>query len=217
MPRKRKPLNHPPLFLPRPEGKNQNRGRILLAGVDEAGRGALAGPVVAAAVILYSKNWEHRIDDSKKLSPLQREETYHELFSKAEIGIGVIPEAVIDRINILQATLLAMHDAISRLKVQPDLVLIDGKFVPQINLPCQPVIDGDALIPCISAASIIAKVTRDTMMRELDSIYPQYGFARHKGYGTRLHMEALQSYGPTAVHRKTFSPVKSLLVPSEQV
>ena len=189
---------------------------MILAGVDEAGRGALAGPVVAAAVILNSNVWEHRIDDSKKLSPGQREKTYQELISKAEFGVGIIDATVIDRINIFQATLLAMQEAISRLKKVPGLILVDGKFVPKVNLPCRPVIDGDALVKCISAASIIAKVTRDRMMRELDSVYPQYGFARHKGYGTLIHMKALQSYGPTAIHRKTFSPVKDSLVPPEQ-
>ena len=181
-----------------------------MAGVDEAGRGPLAGPVVAGAVILKELNFREDIDDSKKLSPKKREKAYREIMEKAIVGIGIVDEGVIDEINIYQATIRAMHEAIANLEKTPDYVIVDGRMRLITKCPLRCIIGGDSKSLSIAAASIIAKVTRDRLMLKYDELFPQYGFARHKGYGTRLHKEALASYGPCAIHRFSFRPVKNL-------
>lgn len=188
-----------------------------VAGLDEAGRGCLAGPVVAAAVILPHRYDTRSLADSKELSPARRTVLASEIRSGCHWGLGVIWAPVIDRINILQASLLAMCRAAACLNERPDLLLIDGnKTIPLDMLqrfwghaaPRQrAIVDGDALEPAISAASILAKVYRDELMEHLDRRYPGYGFARHKGYGTREHLNALRQYGPCRLHRRTFRGV----------
>jgi len=175
--------------------------------VDEAGRGPLAGPVVAAAVILKTFDFKERIDDSKKLSALKREKAYREIVKKAFVGVGIIDEKTIDRINIYQATRAAMHSALSNLTAKPEYVIVDGRMKLATSCPIKCIPGGDAKSMSIAAASIIAKVTRDRIMVEYDNIYPQYGFAKHKGYGTKRHIAALNEHGPSQIHRKTFRPV----------
>ena len=180
----------------------------LVAGVDEAGRGPLAGPVVAAAVILDQRQPIKGLADSKKLTALRREKLFDEIRAKAlccSIAQASVEE--IDRLNILQATLLAMRRAVEGLRLKPNKVLVDGNRLPDIGLPAQAIVGGDALVPAISAASILAKVHRDRWCLELDQLYPQYGFAKHKGYGTAAHLAALQAHGPCAEHRISFRPV----------
>ena len=177
----------------------------LVAGVDEAGRGPLAGPVVAAAVILDQRQPIKGLADSKKLTALRREKLFDEIRAKAlccSIAQASVEE--IDRLNILQATLLAMRRAVEGLRLKPNKVLVDGNRLPDIGLPAQAIVGGDALVPAISAASILAKVHRDRWCLELDQLYPQYGFAKHKGYGTAAHLAALQAHGPCAEHRISF-------------
>lgn len=189
---------------------------ILIAGVDEAGRGPLAGPVVAAAVILDPKKPIQGLTDSKKLSEKMREKLYSEIMNNAlasAIGFSDVQE--IDNINILQATLLAMARAVDGLLIKPTEVWIDGNQTPKISYPSKTIISGDLLEPCISAASIIAKVTRDRVMLDYDRKYPQYGFSAHKGYGTAIHLEALQKYGASPIHRQSFAPVKKALIEKE--
>jgi len=184
----------------------------LVAGVDEAGRGPLAGPVVAAAVILDQRQPIKGLADSKKLTALRREKLFDEIRAKAlccSIAQASVEE--IDRLNILQATLLAMRRAVEGLRLKPNKVLVDGNRLPDIGLPAQAIVGGDALVPAISAASILAKVHRDRWCLELDQLYPQYGFAKHKGYGTAAHLVALQLHGPCAQHRTSFRPVAELL------
>ncbi|MDQ7798411.1 MAG: ribonuclease HII [Candidatus Edwardsbacteria bacterium] len=196
----------------------RRQGYKLIAGVDEAGRGPLAGPVVAAAVILRAKAALPGIDDSKKLSPKQRERAFKlVLESSLAVGLGIVAPEEIDRINILQASLKAMNYALCGLNLRPDLVLIDGNRIPR-GLPkglkpqeARAVIAGDSLSLSIASASIIAKCLRDSLMRAHHNDFPGYGFDRHKGYGTRYHIAALNRYGPCAIHRKSFEPVKSLL------
>jgi ribonuclease HII len=195
-------------------------GFKLVAGIDEAGRGPLAGPVVAAAAVLRPEmatellagGFFDKLKDSKKLSAEKREEFFDLIKENFfETAIGICDHATIDRVNIFQATFLAMKMAIGNLKTKPDYLLVDGKFpIPNLSLPQEAIISGDALIFSIAAASIIAKVTRDRMMAELHVQYPQYGFLRHKGYGTKEHLEALAKYGPCPIHRKTFRPVAKL-------
>ncbi|MDP3792061.1 MAG: ribonuclease HII [Candidatus Omnitrophota bacterium] len=185
-----------------------NCGYRFIAGVDEAGRGPLAGPVVAAAVILKTFVFGEIIDDSKKLSAKRREMAYDEIIEKAIVGVGIVDEKTIDKINIYQATKRAMKMAISSLEVPPEYVIVDGKMNIYTKCPLKCIVGGDSKSLSIAAASIIAKVTRDRIMLEYDSIYPQYGFARHKGYGTKFHMAALEKYGPSAIHRRSFRPVK---------
>lgn len=176
-----------------------------ICGVDEAGRGPLVGPVVAGAVILPKDCTLLYIDDSKKLSEKKREELYEKIMEQAvAVGVGVADHQVIDDINILQATYQAMRDAIANLSVQPSLLLNDAVTIPEIAIPQVPIVHGDAKSISIGAASIIAKVTRDRLMQEYDKQYPEYQFAKHKGYGTKLHMEMLQKYGPCPIHRRTF-------------
>ena len=176
-----------------------------ICGIDEVGRGPLAGPVVASAVILPKDCDILYINDSKKLSEKKREMLYDEIMEKAvDVGIGIVGPERIDEINILQATYEAMREAISKLSVQPDLLLNDAVKIPGVTLPQVSIIKGDAKSASIGAASIIAKVTRDRMMVEYDSIFPEYGFAANKGYGTAIHIAALKELGPTPIHRRSF-------------
>jgi ribonuclease HII len=178
-----------------------------IAGVDEAGRGPLAGPVVAAAVIFPKEFIMDGVDDSKKLSARKREELFIMISQQAmSVGVGIIDHKVIDRINILQATHVAMRRALENLAVKPDYVLVDGNSFKHDTLRFQNIISGDAKSFTIAAASIIAKVTRDRLMCELDAYFPQYGFAKHKGYGTRQHIEAIRTYGICEIHRRSFHP-----------
>jgi ribonuclease HII len=178
-----------------------------IAGVDEAGRGPLAGPVVAAAVIFPKEFVIYGVDDSKKLSARKREELFIMISQQAmSVGVGIIDHKVIDRINILQATHVAMRRALENLAVKPDYVLVDGNSFKHDTLHFQNIISGDAKSFTIAAASIIAKVTRDRLMCELDAFFPQYGFAKHKGYGTRQHIEAIRTYGICEIHRRSFHP-----------
>lgn len=185
----------------------------LLAGVDEAGRGPLAGPVVAAAVILDDRNPIKGLADSKKLSAKQREKLYDEIRAKA-LCCSVAQASVeeIDQINILQATLLAMRRAVEGLRLKPAKVLVDGNRLPVLGVLAEAIVKGDATVPAISAASILAKVTRDRWCAELDAQFPQYGFAGHKGYGTAKHLAALKIHGACPEHRKTFAPVAQVLL-----
>jgi ribonuclease HII len=184
-------------------------GYHLVAGIDEAGRGALSGPVMAAAVILPDGLRLPGVDDSKKLSPNTRERLFDVIMSQAlSVGIGTGDPELIDRINILQATRHAMREAVLHLTPRPDFLLIDGINTIDSPIHQKTIKKGDSLSLSIAAASIIAKVSRDRLMRELDARYPGYGFAEHKGYGCLSHMEAIRQLGPTAVHRLTFGGVK---------
>ncbi|MDM8282698.1 ribonuclease HII [Lactobacillus gallinarum] len=179
----------------------------LVAGVDEVGRGPLAGPVVTAAVIIDHNFDLLEVNDSKKLSPEKRLQLYPKILSEAvSVGIGVKSAAVIDQINIYEADRQAMAQAVKALDVKPDALLVDAMNVP-IDIPQIELINGDAKSNSIAAASIVAKVFRDKLMDDYDKIYPQYGFPRNAGYGTKEHVEALKKYGPTPIHRKTFAPV----------
>ncbi len=180
-------------------------GYQAVCGVDEAGRGPLAGPVCAAAVILPAGLVIDGLNDSKKLTDKKRRELFDVITQNAvSYGIAMASEREIDEINILQATFLAMQRAIDKLDVRPDLALIDGNRAKDFGLPVRTIVKGDSLSASIAAASILAKVTRDRLMEELDETYPQYGFAVHKGYGTKRHYEALREYGPCPIHRRTF-------------
>ena len=186
--------------------------KILICGVDEAGRGPLAGPVVAAAVILDPLQPISGLDDSKKLSGIQRDKLAVEIRHKARAWtIAQADVDEIDKLNILHASMLAMKRCVDALLDKPTLVMIDGPHCPQINFPVKGIIRGDGKIPAISAASILAKVERDMMMTLLDKEYPGYGFSAHKGYPTRSHLHALQELGVCPAHRKTFSPVRKML------
>ena len=176
-----------------------------ICGVDEVGRGPFAGPVVAAAVILPKDCDILYLNDSKKLSEKKRETLYDEIYEKAEaIGIGMVSEKVIDEINILQATYQAMRSAIGKLEIVPNLLLNDAVTIPEVSIRQVPIIKGDAKSASIAAASIVAKVTRDRMMKEYDGIYPGYQFAKNKGYGTKAHIEAIKAQGICDIHRRTF-------------
>ena len=184
----------------------------LMAGVDEAGRGPLMGPVVAAAVILNDLNPIKGLADSKKLTALQRDKLYDEIRAKAlccSIAMASVEE--IDQLNILQATMLAMKRAVEGLRLKPCKALVDGNRLPALNILAEAIVKGDAKVPAISAASILAKVTRDRWCAEYDLLFPQYGFAGHKGYGTAAHLLALREHGACPQHRKSFSPVAALL------
>jgi ribonuclease HII len=188
------------------------RGYRRIAGVDEVGRGPLAGPVVAAAVILSRDGIGERLFDSKKISSKKREHLYKTIFAEAQgVGIGIIGQEEIDRINILQATLKAMALAIENLSTPPDFILIDGSQGLRLPISQKPIRKGDQLCNSIAAASIIAKVTRDRMMLECHQKYPQYNFAKHKGYGTKEHRKAIEKFGICELHRKTFRGVKEYL------
>lgn len=184
----------------------------LLAGVDESGRGPLAGPVVAAAVILDPERQIQGLADSKTIAPKSRERLALVIQQQTlSWALGRADVEEIDRLNILQATLLAMQRAVSSLSLSPRHVMIDGNHCPPLACLATAVVKGDARVPAISAASILAKVDRDRLMRELDRQYPMFGFAKHKGYPTRSHLAALREHGPCAAHRRSFAPVKNLL------
>lgn len=188
-----------------------------VAGVDEAGRGPLAGPVIAAAVILDPENPVNGLKDSKQLTPSRREALYLEITQKAiawAVGRAGVEE--IDRLNILQATLLAMQRAVVMLRPAAHYVLVDGNQCPRLDCPVEAIVRGDSTIAAISAASIIAKVTRDREMEEMDRRYPGYGLARHKGYPSREHLQALQRLGVTPLHRRSYAPVRKLLRKDEE-
>jgi ribonuclease HII len=180
-------------------------GIVRVAGIDEAGRGPLAGPVVAAAVVFPSNIWIEGVDDSKKLSPDRRQEMYEQIKQLAVgVGVGIVDPQTIDRINILQATHRAMDLAVSRIMPAPNYLLVDGRGQHEFMIPSTAIVDGDARCFSIAAASIIAKVTRDRLMEQFDREFPEYGFAQHKGYGTRQHYDALERFGPCAIHRRSF-------------
>jgi ribonuclease HII len=197
------------------ESKYFGRGYQLVGGVDEAGRGPLAGPVVAACVVIgpdfkIDNDDLALINDSKKLTAKKREHLFGVIKAKAwAVAIGVADNRTIDKINILQASFLAMRRAIKALPVDPDYILLDGRFkIPKLDKPQTAIIQGDAKIWTIAAASIIAKVSRDWLITELDRQYPVYEFRRHKGYGTKLHLAKLHEYGPCPIHRFSFAPVR---------
>ncbi len=196
----------------RHEKKLRAIGVARIAGIDEAGRGALAGPVVAAAVILPEKFRHRRLNDSKQLAPELREEIYHDLIANPELrwAVGIVDSIEIDRINILRA-------AIAALSIPPDHVLIDGLPVIPFPLPQTAVIDGDCFSLTIAAASVIAKVTRDTMMRDFCTRFPEYCFSQHKGYCTELHLLKLHEFGPCPIHRRSFEPVAQPLLALEDI
>lgn len=180
-------------------------GYKRVCGIDEAGRGPLAGPVVAAAVVFERGTVIDGLDDSKKLSEKKREALYNEIIEKAlDYSITLSTEKEIDDINILQATFKAMRNAVSSLKIKPDMALVDGDKLPGLDIDSKAVIKGDSKSTAIAAASILAKVTRDRIMLELDKVYPQYGFAKHKGYPTKAHYEMIKEHGISEVHRRSF-------------
>src|SRR5262245_34107301 len=184
------------------------RGYARVAGIDEAGRGALAGPVVAAAVIFPSGVTIAKVDDSKRLTPADRDELFQTILRAAlGVGVGYVGAGVIDRVNIRQGTLLAMQAAIENFGCPPDFLLIDGRDGVQVNKPQRMIIRGDQTVGSIAAASIVAKVSRDRYMASLDGQFPGYGLAQHKGYGTVDHLRAIQQLGPTVIHRLTFRGV----------
>ncbi len=180
-------------------------GYNLICGIDEAGRGPLCGPVVASAVILPKDECIEGVNDSKKISEKKREKLYDDIMKKAvAVGVGIGEVQLIEEVNILNATKIAMKRALENLNVKPEYVLVDGNQMIDINIPGETVVSGDAKSESIAAASIIAKVTRDRMLREWDKEYPEYGFAKHKGYGTKAHIEAIEKYGLTPIHRESF-------------
>lgn len=186
-------------------------GYRRIAGLDEAGRGPLAGPVVAAAVVLPTRCRLIGCNDSKQLSESVRQALYTVIIERAAgIGIGLASEQEIDRLNILEATRLAMHRAVAGLSPAPDCLLIDAVTLPGCSIPTRAIIKGDALCLSVAAASIVAKVTRDRLMTEYHRVYPQYNFLSHKGYGTEEHLRHLAAYGPCPIHRKSFAPVADL-------
>jgi len=190
------------------ENRFKNKGYSLIAGIDEVGRGSLAGPVVAAAVILPNQSFIPYIKDSKKLTPQKRAELYYVILEKAiDVGIGIVSANIIDRININQATFLAMKKAIINLKKVPNYLFVDGFKIPQVNIPQLPLIKGEDKSISIASASIIAKVYRDNIMVQYDQKYPQYYFKKNKGYGTKEHLIALKRYGASGIHRKTYRGV----------
>ncbi len=193
------------------ENELYQEGLTYIAGVDEAGRGPLAGPVVAAAVILKKGAILKYVDDSKKLSEKQRQIALEEIKANAiSIGIGISSVEEIDLINIYRASREAMISAINQLKIKPEFLLVDAMPM-EIDIPMKSIIKGDAQSVSIAAASIVAKTTRDAYMVEMDKIFPLYNFKQHKGYGTKEHLEAIRKYGPTPIHRKTYEPIKSML------
>jgi len=189
-----------------------SQGYAIVAGTDEAGRGPLAGPVVAACVILPLHCEYQQFQDSKKLSAKARRELAHRLvLLEAEIGVGIVSPVEIDRLNILQASLLAMRKAVEKLSVLPDFLLVDGKFTVPMAVEQKALVKGDSRSASISAASIVAKVTRDAIMEQYHLEYPQYNFARHKGYPTAEHRRIIREIGPCPIHRQSFKPVRDCL------
>jgi ribonuclease HII len=192
------------------ERRAQRRGAQIVAGVDEAGRGPLAGPVVAAAVIFPNRRYPEGVDDSKQLTALKRERLYERILNKAIVAVAIASPGRIDRMNILRASLWAMTRAVRGLSQAPDHVLVDGNILPG-DLGCggEAIVDGDALSVSVAAASIIAKVTRDRLMAAVGRAYPDYGFERHVGYSTAEHFAALAQHGPCPLHRRSFAPVRA--------
>lgn len=198
----------------RVEREYWRRGMTRVGGVDEVGVGPLAGPLVAAAVILPPEPPLRGVDDSKKLSAKQRERLAKEIEACAvACGIGIVEVAEVDRLNVLWASVEAMRRAVQSLAVPPEQLLIDARRIPGLSIPQQSIVGGDRRSYSIAAASILAKVTRDRIMRELDQLYPEYGFSRHMGYGTPLHLEVLSRLGPSPVHRRSFVPVRQPRLP----
>ena len=191
-------------------------GHAIICGIDEAGRGPWAGTVCAAAVVLDTRNIPAGLNDSKKLSEAKREYLFPLIMASADIGVGLVSAQEIDEINILQATYLAMRRAIEALKSRPTLALIDGNRAPKLFCATQTIIGGDAKSLSIAAASIIAKVTRDRLMTQMDKVFPAYSFAEHKGYGTALHAAALAQHGPCTEHRFSFAPIRKLTMKSDE-
>ena len=196
------------------ERKLKKQGYNFIIGVDEAGRGPLAGPVVAAAAALNTYSFKNRIDDSKKLTPEARERAFLEIIDKSVFGVGIVNEKIIDRINILQATRIAMQEAVSSLidkltspKNKSIHIIVDGNITLDTGFPYTKIIKGDAKSKSIACASILAKVTRDRIMRSYDKMYPGYGFIKHKGYPTKEHRDILKKFGPCLIHRKSFAGV----------
>jgi ribonuclease HII len=189
--------------------------RLRVCGVDEAGRGPLAGPVVAAAVVLDPADCPEGLDDSKKLDEGKREALYAALIGRAEIGVGMASVEEIDKINILQATMLAMRRAVEALDLPPAFALIDGNRLPALACPARAIVKGDGRVLSIAAASIVAKVTRDRIMTELARAHPGFGWERNRGYGTAEHLNALKRLGATPHHRRSFAPIRNILSPDE--
>jgi ribonuclease HII len=189
-----------------------SQGYKMIAGIDEAGRGPLAGPVVAAACIIPEGLYFRDVNDSKQLTPEMRDSLYAAITSHADVAfaVGIICQKEIDRVNIYQATIFAMMQAVSALKMIPDYLLVDGLKLPHPTIPSLKIIKGDALSQSIAAASVIAKVTRDRLMREYDGQWPQYGFKQHKGYSTPQHLAAIAEHGPCPLHRFSFEPIKGM-------
>jgi ribonuclease HII len=194
-----------------PDFSIENEFKGVIAGVDEAGRGPWAGPVVAGAVILDRENFPDGINDSKKISEKKREYLYEKIFDVAQVGVGIVTAEEIDNVNILQAAMMAMKNAVEDLKVQPDVVLVDGNKIPDLTCKAHAVIKGDNKSLSIAAGAIIAKVTRDRIMKEISLDFPHYGWETNSGYGTKIHQEALAKYGVTVHHRKSFKPIAKLL------
>ena len=195
----------------KPEQFARDAGFARIAGVDEAGRGPWAGPVVAAAVILRRRRLPVRIDDSKRLTALQRTRAFAHILRHADVGVGVVSAEEIDRRSILAATLAAMQHAVHELSPAPDLVLVDGLIAPPLEMPAWPIVHGDARSYPIACASIVAKVLRDSLMAFYHRLLPAYQFDRHKGYGTAVHARVLHEWGPSWLHRMSFQPVAELL------
>lgn len=193
-------------LLTRFEREARQQGHKVIVGIDEAGRGPLAGPVVAAACFIPEGIYFHGVDDSKKLKSEARQKLYQEITAHPGVlyGVGIVSHEVIDLINILQATIRAMIQAVDALSLNVDMMLVDGMNLPHPKFPSLKIIEGDALSQSIAAASIIAKETRDRIMEEYHEIYPHYGFGRHKGYGTEFHRKALEVHGPSPIHRRSF-------------
>ena len=198
------------------EQRLKANGAKVIAGIDEAGRGPLAGPVVAAACVLPEGFTIQGLNDSKLLSEEERERIYQEILaSNCDFGIGIADVGEIDRLNILKASFLAMYRGLVKLKKSPCAILVDGHLAPSFGIPTIPIVKGDSLSASIAAASVLAKVTRDRIMVELSAQYPQYGFKVHKGYATPEHLAMLQEFGPCAIHRRSFDPVKSMFNTSQ--
>ncbi|NLZ52671.1 MAG: ribonuclease HII [Thermoanaerobacteraceae bacterium] len=188
------------------ERKLKQRGYTLVAGVDEAGRGPLAGPVVAAAVILALDTQIIDLKDSKKISEKKREKVYEDIKSSAiSLSYDVVDVQYIDNYNILNATMTAMKNAVNKLSVKPEYILVDALKIPDMDIPQEAIVHGDSICACIAAASVVAKVERDRIMREYDLIYPEYQFIKNKGYGTKEHINSIKKYGFSPIHRKSFS------------
>ena len=193
--------------LKRQEDELRNRGFNMICGIDEAGRGPLAGPVVVASVIMPANSMIEGVNDSKKVSEKKREKLYDQILEEAiSYGVGIVGQDEIDEINILNATKKGLTMSLKELTVKPDLIIVDAlTHIDTMGIPYESIIKGDAKCYSISAASIIAKVTRDRIMREWDKVYPEYGFEKHKGYGTSAHIEAIKKYGLCPIHRKSFT------------